>query len=175
MTTAGSNATETTKEEGSGPSTTARPASRSELIERIKSTLTEVPDSTLARVHNEICSPDVELAGENQFIEARAFKLSEDEVEEAKEDPTRIIAELRAQKRDPTTRRILHTGNDEYWDVTKRVLSMDEEDIRDLVDADYSTDPIVADYTDHEGPHDVYVTDQIQQYWREVRGEPLWE
>jgi hypothetical protein len=175
MSTPESNATETAKEEKGDPSTTTVPIDRPALIERIERALTEIPDSMLARIHNEHCSPNVELAGENQFIEARAFKLSEDEVEEAKEDPTRIIAELRAQKRDPTTRRILHTGNDEYWDVTKRVLSMDEEDIRDLVDADYSTDPIVADYTDHEGPYDVYVTGQIQQYWREVRGEPLWE
>jgi protein-tyrosine-phosphatase len=147
---------------------------RSDLIENIKSALTEMPDSALARAHNEICSRDVELAGENQFIEARAFKLSEDEVEEAKEDPTRIIAKLRVQQADTRTGRIRHLRN-EHWDVTRRVLSMDEEDIRDLVDADYSTDPIVADYSDHKGPHDVYVTDQIQQYWREVRGEPLWQ
>lgn len=174
MITPKSNATETAKEEKGEPSTTTVPIDRPALIERIESALTEVPDSMLARIHNELCSPNVELAGENQFIEARAFKLSEDQVEEAKEDPTRIIAKLSVQQADTRTGRIRHLRN-EHWDVTRRVLSMDEEDIRDLVDADYSTDPIVADYTDHEGPHDVYVTDQIQQYWRHVRGEPLWE
>lgn len=155
---------------------------RPDLIEKITERLTEMPDSALARAYNEICSPNVELVGENEFIQARAFKLGESpslkavsgSTVEALDDPTRIVAQDRLQEEDPLTGE-LHHVRDEYWDVTKRIASMDEREVRDLVDGDYRADRIVGDYSDHEGPRNVYVIDQVRQFWREVYGEPLWE
>lgn len=96
-------------------------------------------------------------------------------INEAVQDPTRIIATFKRQEWRGPDDDHLHTVNTEYWDVTARVERMEREEIKSLRDNDYSTDELVQPYAQHDGPHTVEVTDQIQTYWRHRAEEPLWE
>lgn len=102
------------------------------------------------------------------------FRVTED-IDEALQDPTRIIAKFRREEWRGPDEDQLHLIDTEYWDVTKRVKRMTTEEIRSLQDHDYSTDELVQPYAKHDGPHSVQVTDQIQKYWRHQAGERLWE
>jgi hypothetical protein len=97
------------------------------------------------------------------------------QVDEALEDPGRIIAAFRRQEwRGPDEDR-LHTIETEYWDVTARIETMEREEIEGLRDNDSSTDRLVQPYAQHDGPHSVRVTDQIETYWRHHGRDPLWD
>jgi len=97
------------------------------------------------------------------------------EVDEALEDPGRIIAAFRRQEwRGPDEDR-LHTIETEYWDVTARIETMEREKVEGLRDNDYSSDRLVQPYAQHDGPHSVRVADQIETYWRHHGREPLWD
>jgi hypothetical protein len=117
-------------------------------------------------------NPD--LYGEGPLTESGdPFQVTQ-EVNEAREDPDRIIAEFNRQEWRGPDDDICHHIETQYWDVTGLVELMDEEDVQDLMDNDYSTDELVQPYADHDGPHSVYVTDQIDEYWKHTRDEPLW-
>ena len=97
------------------------------------------------------------------------------QVDEALEDPGRIIAAFRRQEwRGPDEDR-LHTIETEYWDVTARIETMEREEIEGLRDNDYSTDRLVQPYAQHDGPHSVRVTGQIEAYWLHNGRDPLWD
>lgn len=82
-------------------------------------------------------------------------------VEEALADPDRVIAEYRKQEmRDG---RIAFIGR-EYWDVTAKIEAKSRSELENLKNADYSTDSLVHPHSDHDGPHDVWVTEQIWMY-----------
>lgn len=124
--------------------------------------------------------PEVEedLSGESvpddvaEKMRREPFRVQED-IEEAKADPTRIIARYSAQEWQGEYARTVET---QYWDVTVLIESMEKEKVRALRDNDHSSDQLVHPYSTHEGPHSVSVTEQIQQYHRHHNdGEPLWE
>lgn len=94
----------------------------------------------------------------------KAFQLTDDdEFEEAMADPNRVVARYVKQEKVRPTGRIEYVG-EEYWDVTGVIDEMNREDILQLRDHDHSTDRIVHDYSNHEGPHEVKVVDQAFDY-----------
>lgn len=97
------------------------------------------------------------------------------QVDEALEDPDRIIAAFRRQVWKGPDEDRLYTIETEYWDVTARIETMEREEIEGLRDNDYSTDRLVQPYAQHDGPHSVRVTDQIETYWRHHGRDPLWD
>lgn len=113
-------------------------------------------------------------AKEDDGPEEKVFQVTED-VDLLKSNPNFIIADFNRQEWTGSDDQTLRTIETQYWDVTARIEEMDEETVKSLTDNDYSTDQLIKSYSDHDGPHSVYVTDQIQDYWRHTKGGPLWE
>jgi hypothetical protein len=105
--------------------------------------------------------------------------LVKDDEDIARENPNRIIATFNRQEWTGTHLEQLRQIEKQYWDVTDEIERLVEEEgtgkVKDLIDNDYSTDNLLRDHVQHDGPFSVRVTDQIQTYWRHTRGEPLWE
>lgn len=118
---------------------------------------------------------DAELTGQTELFEAigdwedkspapNAFLITDgDEIAKAKADPDRVVARYVKQEKVRPSGRIQYV-DEEYWDVTAVIDEMDREEVLQLRDHDYSTDSIVHDYSDHEGPHEVEVVQQALEY-----------
>lgn len=99
----------------------------------------------------------------DQTKTGRPFKLGSVEAVEAKADDDRVVARYVKEEEARPRGRIVHVG-ESYWDVTSVIDSLERGEVLSLRDHSYSTDWIVDDYSDHDGPHYVEVREQALDY-----------
>jgi hypothetical protein len=137
-----------------------------EVTERVLEDFHEVHGGNVTRSVGEanyhvVNGADAKITLEPENIEPEPFQIPESKVEAATNDSDRVVAEYNKQvwRNDYAS-----PVGTEYWDVTCLIDKMTDEEARELMDNDYSTDQLVHSYSGHEGPHSVYVTDQVWQY-----------
>jgi hypothetical protein len=125
-------------------------------------------------IDHEMFGRDIPKKGP-QDVRARPVRLTGKNAEKARKDPMRVVAYYRQQEWRGVDEDICHHLGTDFYDVTEIIENMDRLEVEGLMDNHESTDRLIHPYTQHEGPHSVDVTAQIDEYWRATREEPLWE